>query len=397
MDWGAGHKYNDYGCSLVMPVFFLYRYVADWYFYLAGLLFFFFFAISLSFAQATLLERIVFERFNPYNCKYYDRIELLRAAGYSRHHGLIKNAYFNLPFEKDQGFAGKVKVVSIDRYKTKNNSQSDKYSPVTGIFVRWVKNVKTWRFIDEHNHITVLNATDNHPFYVKKLRAFLPIKNIIPEMSIGAGGHALHLLYDDKLNDSRSFNSGRLVRVYNIEVGNRHVYRVGSEGVLVHNCAVDAARVHKKVTDKLASGSGGMLEVTSALQPAESRSAKSYPMVNPESVLMRVRIPHKDNMHKVLNIYIKNNRWVFSNLPENPGADWEYYYSKTVSELAKMDPWDEKELFSIKKISIDFGRSVNKAYFRRYFSGEAGHFLERIQDQFGNKMLESIPVKLVLY
>ena len=193
---------------------------------------------SIPCAQATVMEHIVLEWFNPYNFRHPNRIELLRSSGYSRQHRLIKNAYVNMPFEKKQGLSHKVKVVSIEKYRMGNSRKNNAYEPVTGIFIHQVKHLKTWHFVDQSNHITFLNATDNHPFYVKNLHAFLPIKDITPQMPLDANGQTIHLLCHGALNHcGKPYDSGRAVYVYNIEVGDRHVYRVGSEGILVHNCA----------------------------------------------------------------------------------------------------------------------------------------------------------------
>ena len=204
--------------------------------------------ISISCAQAAVLEHIVFEWPNPYNINHPGRIELLREQGYSKRHRIIKNKYVSIPISNGMILSGKVKVVSIDKYKIDGSRKNNEYEPVTGLFIHQVKSVKTWRFVDEHHHAITLNATDNHPFYVKNLHAFLPIKDISSKMLLDAGSHTLHLLCHDVLHCGKDFHSIKPVYVYNIEVGNRHVYRVGSEGVLVHNCAVTAGGNRKKVT-----------------------------------------------------------------------------------------------------------------------------------------------------
>ena len=196
-----------------------------------------YFCITASCIKAESLEHIVFEWPNPYNMQHPNRIELLRSEGYAHQHGLKKNTYYKVTRSKNKVFPKRVKVVTIDKYKTVNNRNKNQYAMVTGTFIHQSEAVKVWRFIDEHHHITILNATDNHPFYVKNLHAFLPIRDITSKMLLDAGGHTLHLLCRNRLNCSQPFHSDKPVYVYNIEVKNRHVYRVGKENILVHNCS----------------------------------------------------------------------------------------------------------------------------------------------------------------
>ena len=111
----------------------------------------------------------------------------------------------------------------------------NKYSMVTAIFVHQSPVVKTYKFANAVTHnITALNATPEHPFYVRELHNFIAVKKIKPWMSLDANGGIVHIVSGEK--DYNKYNSTKMTTVYNIETRRHHVYRVGSQKILVHNC-----------------------------------------------------------------------------------------------------------------------------------------------------------------
>ena len=67
---------------------------------------------------------------------------------------------------------------------------------VTGIFIRHSTDVRQYQFISEKTkNISTINVTGNHRFYVKNRRAFIAVKNILPEdQLISATGDTIRVL-----------------------------------------------------------------------------------------------------------------------------------------------------------------------------------------------------------
>ena len=110
---------------------------------------------------------------------------------------------------------------------------------VTGIYIHDTDNVRTWKFIDQRKHISIIHATPNHPFYVKNLKKFLPLQKITPAMTlIDDHHHIIHLLCPAQKNGQCGlpYHPDRISTVYNIEVNRQHQYFVSGEHILVHNC-----------------------------------------------------------------------------------------------------------------------------------------------------------------
>ena len=113
----------------------------------------------------------------------------------------------------------------------------NKYSMVTAIFVHQSPIVKTYKFSNAVTHnITALNATPEHPFYVRELHNFIAVKKIKPWMSLDANGSIAHIVSGTE--DYSKSNSAKTTTVYDIETSRHHVYHVGSQKILVHNCNI---------------------------------------------------------------------------------------------------------------------------------------------------------------
>ena len=360
-----------------------------------------YFCIMASYIQAKALEHIVFEWPNPYNMLHPNRIELLRPEGYAHQHGLKKNTYYRVTQSKSMTFPMRSKAVTIDKYKTVNNRKKNQYAMVTGTFIHQSKTVNVWRFIDEHHHITTLNATDNHPFYVKNLHAFLPIRDITSKMPLDAGGHTLHLLCRNSLNCGQPFHSDKPVYVYNIEVKKRHVYRVGKENILVHNCSEltteNKAELITKGKGKITflnktnpidyDSSADVIKFDETSEEVNFEEGEYIP--KPKKIDMKrvkegdnsyglFQIPHYNARHKIFTINITDGQWVVSNIPPDMESD-NGYYLQAINErfaphyyLGTMDYAPGRV-----EVNVGEGAATSPQFEENFITSETGILLQR--------------------
>ena len=188
--------------------------------------------------------------------RYTNTIQLLRPIAWlhERHMDVIGGKVtLSIPEFGIVNVMATVKAIKPTQIDTRGVDWSkQKNAPVIGKFMRYVTDVRTYTFKDSLGHISHINATPNHPFYVKNKHGFLAIGNVSDKDTLlgafGSGDNyidgSVHLVCA-KGKDTHcggAFLSGGLpvVSVYNIEVCGRHVYRVGDGEVLVHNgCDVE--------------------------------------------------------------------------------------------------------------------------------------------------------------
>ena len=185
-------------------------------------------------------------------CK--ERIYLLRPASTVKKWKKIqdKNGFIEFSFPEfgiNRVTAKMTKITNFSESKARGDTGKTLNSNrVIGIFIRHAVNVKKYGFKEEETgRVITVNVTDNHRFYVKNKHAFVSIKEISPEdkMLTTTGNTVRILCHADKLNDcGRSYLSGHLSLVYNMEVNHRHTYFIGSENILVHN---NCSRVKRKI------------------------------------------------------------------------------------------------------------------------------------------------------
>ena len=348
--------------------------------------------MNASCARRVSLEHIAFKGND--SCHRSDSIDLLRPIGYANLHGLRVDSVIKMNPWSNRVFTGRVKSITTDKYKVIRNRRESRYAPVTGIFVHRVKNVKTWYFVDEKQHITTLNATDNHPFYIRNLHAFLPVKEITPEMLLYAGGRNLHLLCHGKPGHcGRPFHSGRAVYVYNVEVKKRHIYYVGKENVLVHNCAANIKVVSDIADTQLSMPDTEIKPQKKITFDVEAHEHEYTPdfLSNLEIVL---KVSHRYEQGKLFTITIKNGTWHFYNPPEDLSQNWQRYYRSVVRDLKKINIKTEYNFFAAEIVEVDFGRYVSQSDFDDYFKTNACHFFQATLQAFGNVKSKMIPLRL---
>ena len=140
-----------------------------------------------------------------------------------------------------------VKAIKPTQIDTRGvNWSKQKSAPVIGKFMHYVTDVRTYTFKDSLGHISHINATPNHPFYVKNKHGFVAIGNVSDDDTlvgdVGSGDNhidgAMHLVCAKGKHSHYGeafMGNGLPVSVYNLEVYRRHVYRVGVLALLVHN------------------------------------------------------------------------------------------------------------------------------------------------------------------
>lgn len=131
-----------------------------------------------------------------------------------------------------------IKPTKLDTSKTDWSKIDSR--PVIGTFKRYAPVVKTYIFKDlSTGEISTINATPNHPFYVKNKHEFVPIEDVeATDKLVNSRGQAIKLI----CSKGQSNHCGMLynknakpVLVYNLEVYQRHIYFIGKANILVHN------------------------------------------------------------------------------------------------------------------------------------------------------------------
>ena len=188
-------------------------------------------------------EEIHLTWYNKFNPAKPNKVMLLRPKNWALQHGLIPNHY-NKQWAASNGLPVRTVFVSsvAPFYPDKKKSvqpASANSNRVTGIYIHDTDTVRTWKFIDRKQHLTIIHATPNHPFYIKDLKKFLPLQKITPAMTlVDDRQHTIHLLCPAQKNRQCGlpYHPDRVSTVYNIEVDQQHQYFVSGEHILVHNC-----------------------------------------------------------------------------------------------------------------------------------------------------------------
>ena len=113
-------------------------------------------------------------------------------------------------------------------------------SIVSGVFIRHTTDVRKYGFMREGNtEITYINATKNHPFYVRNRGGFIPVGTIsAADLLMNEDGKPFLLQSRNDLKEDRKLNTHIPRIVYNIELHSKHTYFVGKQKIFVHNsCA----------------------------------------------------------------------------------------------------------------------------------------------------------------
>ena len=191
-----------------------------------------------------IMEEIDLKWPGDYTCSKPNYIKILKPCGYTKKNHLIVGNYTRMhlfnKYIKMKVTAIKKMVLPLAKKINSTPSHSHylkKYSMVTAIFVHQSPVVKTYKFSNAATgRITALNVTPEHPFYVRELKQFIAVKKIKPWMSLVANNETVHIVSGER--NYNQYDSKKTTTVYNIETRRHHVYHVGSQKILVHNCNV---------------------------------------------------------------------------------------------------------------------------------------------------------------
>ena len=174
---------------------------------------------------------------------YPASIKLLRPVAWLKSHGmhnLGSNVTLSIPEFGINAIYTQVTAIKPTTLNTANVDWSKHGTrPVIGKFKRYAPIAKTYMFKNlTTGKVSTVNATPNHPFYVKNKKAFVPIQDVSSsDQLISATGQKIELVcLSGKITHCGiQYKYGRPAPVYNLEVYRKHVYFVGKNELLVHN------------------------------------------------------------------------------------------------------------------------------------------------------------------
>ena len=124
---------------------------------------------------------------------------------------------------------------------------------VTGQFERHTVNVKKYTFINIETGKTItVNATPEHPVYVKNRAAFVPMDLLLTtDYLLNSAGHEIRLICPKNRiqHCGISLNNNIPLPVYNLEIDHNHTYFVSDIRLLVHNICELAKKLHEKIPE----------------------------------------------------------------------------------------------------------------------------------------------------
>ena len=121
---------------------------------------------------------------------------------------------------------------------------------VTGLFVQHAISVRKYTFKEvTTGKISTINATTNHPFYVRNRSTFIPIETVTDSDNlITETGQSVRLICSENRKDHCGipYGDGQPQPVYNLQIAHRHTYFVGKKHkILVHNCTEAKVPIEK--------------------------------------------------------------------------------------------------------------------------------------------------------
>ena len=237
---------------------------------------------------------------NIFNSNIPNTAKLLRPINYAHQHGLVMGAHINMKLG-ELGVSNAVITITAVRHLSQQTvdqihrlQQGEK--PIIGVYVHQTNDVRTYHFKDKQGKISTIDATPVHPFYVKNLQAYLPISQVTDNMQlVGKKNEAIHLICPRNKHQKCGlpYHKGKIIPVYNIEVYQRHFYRVGHDAIKVHNptgagCGAPVEDLINHLEQKLKSG-----ERRIGVMIVDEISSQIYPETHAQ--------------YKILNFAQKNN------------------------------------------------------------------------------------------
>lgn len=192
--------------------------------------------------SAKTWEEVDIAWYNKFNPKKPNYAHLLRSIRYIKQHYYFqgKHLVYGAASKSIRPNAIIMAVKPIGRTSLLNlQSFGGNAQFVTGLYVHETNNVRTYQFMNPQGQRSILHATPNHPFYVRQLHTFIPISEVSPKMAlVGKAGEVTHLICSigKRHYCGTPYHGHKATWVYNIEVYQDHIYRVGTLSIKVHNC-----------------------------------------------------------------------------------------------------------------------------------------------------------------
>ena len=124
---------------------------------------------------------------------------------------------------------------------------------VTGQFERHTINIKRYTFRNiETGKITTVNATPEHPVYVKNRATFVPMDLLLnTDHLLNNAGQEIRLICrgNHTQHCSESLHNNIPLPVYNLEIDHSHTYFISDIRLLVHNVCKLAKKLHEKIPE----------------------------------------------------------------------------------------------------------------------------------------------------
>ena len=181
-------------------------------------------------------------------CK--NSIQLLRSAIIVKQWKKIQQKKGYLPFTvQELGLINKhahIEEITISHINTSESTMPA--GMVTGIFSRYVLDTAIYAFLNMKTGVhSSLIVTPNHPFYVKNKQTFIPIDKVsLHDRLVNDSGDKVQLFSADSGNHGKKHSLSSIpVRVYNMELHQKHIYFAGAERIMVHNiCTLTHQQVY---------------------------------------------------------------------------------------------------------------------------------------------------------
>ena len=129
---------------------------------------------------------------------------------------------------------------------------------VIGQFKRHTINIKKYTFKNmTTGKTTTVNATPEHPVYVKNRAAFIPVDLLLStDYLLSNAGHEIRLICPENRiqHCGTSLHNNIPLPVYNLEIDNNHTYFVSDIRLLVHNICDLAKKLRENIPDLVVSG-----------------------------------------------------------------------------------------------------------------------------------------------
>ena len=325
--------------------------------------------------------------------RYTNAIQLLRPIAWlhKRHMDIIgSKVTLSIPEFGIVNVLATVKGIKPTQIDTRGVDWSKQNSaPVIGKFMRYLTDVHTYTFKDSLGHISHINATPNHPFYVKNKHGFVAIGNVSDKDTLvgdirSVDNHidsAVHLVCTKGKHShcGAAFGENRLpIPVYNFEAYRRHVYMVGSGAVLVHNGCVLGKNIASNDIEK---------RLNTAQWKIEFEKYQNYTRVKHTELATGFYKPSKFRNSYNMDHWIMESNYKYRKTP--------YYMSDVVSDQVRKVFGDDIEL-PTKITRYDIGNEETLSVIRQYTDHDAllnkfmtetvnGRSTQRILDMWGGK------------